>query len=1793
MKSFRLVVTLLVFVGLVASVGFAANANRASASHQKGILQARGLIDRNKLESDVSRIKSAPARTINMLQAKPAATLPSPKMKSTLTLTSGLSGTYHIPGDFPTIESAVSVLNFLGVAGDVTFELDAATYTENSITFGAFPGAGTHTVTVTPAAGLAVTVNFQSLNTDGKGFAFNGAAGVTIDGVNAGSSLTLGFAGGVFPLGDPFGATIYVTGLSDHIAIKNTSIMGQVNNAVWANQTEARPAVFVFQVDADGGPVTNLTIDGCTMTNASYGIKVLAQSGTYNSLDGATITNNHIGGAYGNPVVIGGLYEYTARVTFTHNTIDGSDFLDWYWNNAYTEWDDDEVFYTDAPFMFTFGQSTAAHFLLADQLVFADNVIRNVSVTGVAGEGLLTYGTRVYQYNLGYGVNADVYNNLIYDLSNPGGTSAPTGGAQINGIRGPAGNVYHNSIRLTGTSDAYMTTNCVNGVSVGYNNAFSNEMTGGTASGTRGIAQGGTFDNNAVYSTGRYVSSLATMNDAVAAGINPHGVFGPVGFNPDLTIGPTGPSSAESIGRPHIPVLTDHAGNPVDTTNTGTRDAGAYQFATLTNAFGPDVFPTGVIIAASTPVGLSQQPIVSIKNNAPTAVGSFNLTVTIAPNGYSQTISVPGLAGLAEQSFTLPAWVAVITDTGTQTLTATTALGGDVNTGNDSKTGSTTVTPPYPVPNSVVYDFNSGAQGWSGTNDWALSNSFTKLGGPLDGSSWVTQSPYNHATYTEGAYANTQGYSSTYPGPNLLSSPWLDLSGVTGDSLYVSFSHSINVEPGWDGAWFEYTTDGVHWKHLGHLNDPNGINWYSSSVYANAQSLAGDPPDTATMLFSNYNLYGPGSSNPTLPISWWTSNGDPNGADVPLGPTGWIFNQLKITTASYPDIIHAPLIKFRYVAFSDAATAFDGWAVDNVKIGNVGASFSGGSITGTAFQDNNGNGTFDGGEALITGAKVYKSYFGVLKDSTTTSGSGTYSFSVDLPGVYNIMLGVTGTAYSVPFNSATGNVNHPADGSTLTQNFGTYNGSISGTVYEDLNDNAAKDGGEPGKGGWTVQARLDSATGPVVGSVVSASDGSYQILTAPASYVLIKTSQTSARQTEPADNANRTVTISGNSGSGTAVSTGNDFGVWYFGTVRVALEVDLNGDGVRQATDQAAMPGLNYEAFEFLHNGVRVGVDTIGKGATSVALHTLLDTAGDYGVHRISPIPAGWINTTHNDSVTFKITTSSTVDTASTLAFKLVIVNGTVFADLNGNGGKDGGENGVFGKVVTISGAGTVSTDSSGFYADSAVGPGTHNITLAAEAGVTQTSGPYSFTAQSGNFPASNQFGKNFGQFTNTTVSGTVYRDRNNSGTRDAGEEGLSGWVVNMGRWGSQTSDANGNYSFPDIGPGADTLTETLQAGFVQTAPPAPYMFSLTSGTPTTGQDFGNSSSADSIKYRTFTAAQLGATSEKKGGKAPKPGKLVDPIKNIINTANLLSDIFLQGGQISVGLPGQLNAGGKEKRYIAPLKQGDVWASFNAKGVFHTGAPRGLDVDNKGGLMLKKVKNLPPTKKNDVLIADLLAFKVNLAASAVGKTPTGLGALVYYQPDQPFSGLTLDQIADSADYLMTNWEGIPFSVYIALDSITAKVNAVFASGTVLDTATGWFSPKITWKAYTAVDAVSFLHASGAKPQNRIGPVPTPYIPKVYALMQNYPNPFNPTTAIQFDLPQSSIVTLKIYNVLGQEVATLLDHQAFDLGNQEVDFDASALASGVYLYRIVAQPVNDDGANTGSTFTQVKKMMLIK
>jgi len=89
------------------------------------------------------------------------------------------------------------------------------------------------------------------------------------------------------------------------------------------------------------------------------------------------------------------------------------------------------------------------------------------------------------------------------------------------------------------------------------------------------------------------------------------------------------------------------------------------------------------------------------------------------------------------------------------------------------------------------------------------------------------------------------------------------------------------------------------------------------------------------------------------------------------------------------------------------------------------------------------------------------------------------------------------------------------------------------------------------------------------------------------------------------------------------------------------------------------------------------------------------------------------------------------------------------------------------------------------------------------------------------------------------------------------------------------------------------------------------------------------------------------------------------------------------------------------------------------------------------------------------------------------------------------------------------------------------------------------------------------------------------IPSAYSLGQNYPNPFNPMTNVKFQIAKFGIVVLKVFDILGKEVATLVN-ESLQPGTYETTFDAGNLASGIYFYRLQT-----------NSFLETKRMIIVK
>ena len=260
-----------------------------------------------------------------------------------------------------------------------------------------------------------------------------------------------------------------------------------------------------------------------------------------------------------------------------------------------------------------------------------------------------------------------------------------------------------------------------------------------------------------------------------------------------------------------------------------------------------------------------------------------------------------------------------------------------------------------------------------------------------------------------------------------------------------------------------------------------------------------------------------------------------------------------------------------------------------------------------------------------------------------------------------------------------------------------------------------------------------------------------------------------------------------------------------------------------------------------------------------------------------------------------------------------------------------------------------------------------------------------------------------------------------------------------------------------------------------------------------------------------------------------------------------------------------------------------------------------LDRFDNGDSIKSQQTSLPPAKQSNLLFAEVLALHLNVAASATLKFPVGLGELTFSDPADPanpFNDQMVNVILKKADTLLACLplaSKSPTPTFAEILNVVHKINATFAdTANFKDTIT--FVSKTRLPGTVPLGSVPFMHVTpGIVPLSMPSPEPGNDIPSRYALYQNYPNPFNPTTTVSFVLGRSSLVTLKIYNVLGEEVARLLDREAMDEGDQEVEFNAGNLPSGVYFYRMVAEAIADD-EEPGAVlerFMDAKKMLLIR
>ncbi len=305
------------------------------------------------------------------------------------------------------------------------------------------------------------------------------------------------------------------------------------------------------------------------------------------------------------------------------------------------------------------------------------------------------------------------------------------------------------------------------------------------------------------------------------------------------------------------------------------------------------------------------------------------------------------------------------------------------------------------------------------------------------------------------------------------------------------------------------------------------------------------------------------------------------------------------------------------------------------------------------------------------------------------------------------------------------------------------------------------------------------------------------------------------------------------------------------------------------------------------------------------------------------------------------------------------------------------------------------------------------------------------------------------------------------------------------------------------------------------------------------------------------------------------------------NAANVREELFSQrGATLTVGIP--TPARKKEVGWVSIRTSKDLLKSIADADDVHFGQPRGLAMLSNGSAFRGEHKSLTPSMMNNELFADLLTLKFNIVASDMGITPMGFGELTYKSEISSYDGMTIRQIALCADSMMTFWQGVRKVQYEGIDSVLDRINEAFTGA--IDTVSFYRKLKLTGVAciYGDNQFVTDPNATTAQLHVSTDVSTTEQLPLISDLKQNYPNPFNPTTTISFTLPVASIVTLKVYTTLGQEVATIMDGNLVDDGTREVAFNGDNLSSGMYIYHLTAK-----GIDNIFSFEKSMRMSLLK
>ncbi|RJP61783.1 MAG: T9SS C-terminal target domain-containing protein, partial [Ignavibacteriales bacterium] len=511
-------------------------------------------------------------------------------------------------------------------------------------------------------------------------------------------------------------------------------------------------------------------------------------------------------------------------------------------------------------------------------------------------------------------------------------------------------------------------------------------------------------------------------------------------------------------------------------------------------------------------------------------------------------------------------------------------------------------------------------------------------------------------------------------------------------------------------------------------------------------------------------------------------------------------------------------------------------------------------------------------------------------------------------------------------------------------------------------------------------------------------------------------------------------------------------------------------------------------------------------------------------------------------------------------------------------------EPGIAGWVIKLTDASgkviTDTTDENGEYCFNNLAPGEYVVSEELQAGWTQTApaapGTYTITIVIGQ----NINGLDFGNRKETgSICGTKYFDRNKNGQRDENEIGVPEWEIVLtstdGKTQSTTTDNDGVYCFYNLVKGTYTISEILRPDWTQTSPvTAPvYSISLTEGQEITNLDFGNWYNADTcytppkglVGWWPLDAIEV--------------GDITKDISIYKNDGTLKNGPALSGGKVDMSL----NFDGVDDYVEVP----DSWVfDFNTSGFSIDAWILTSEQSNKQKIV-EKLTNWPAGPGYSLYIEEgklcylLATGSYTVMECALPETTSIINNKWHHV------ALTVDRLNDNYVSLFLDGKRIHAKYFPDMNGSFKNQHMLrigSSSYAVTDLFKGWIDEVEIFDSVLTSNQIFKLWMAdsvGKCKETSTGVESEGKTPNDYMLWQSYPNPFNPTTVIQYQLPKSSSVTLKLYDILGREVSTLVN-ETQDAGMYKYKLNASNLSSGVYLYQLKA-----------GTFTMTKKITLIK